>query len=77
MATINRCEGVDGKEALAEEQRRALNRVQDQLRVQIELWGGAGVLDAWLRENDPGHTLSSRIKEMDWSWLEQKAGESF
>ncbi len=49
--------------------RKKLESSTRQMRVAIQLWGGAEEIDGWLLNNDPGHSLLSKIEEMDWSWL--------
>ncbi|NCP47492.1 hypothetical protein GW844_03860 [bacterium] len=44
-------------------------QLENELRTQIELWGGIEAIDAWLAINDPHHTQICHIKELDLSWL--------
>lgn len=44
-------------------------RLTKEIKGEIEAWGGIDKIDAWLKENDPGHSLPSNIKGIDWSWL--------
>lgn len=73
---VREYEGDKEREKLVKECREHMEELQDQLRVQIQIWGGIETIDRWLKENDLGHSVPSEIEEMDWSWLEQVAEES-
>lgn len=45
--------------------REKMIELQKQTRQQIQRWGGLEAVDAWLRENDPGHDLPSEIRDID------------
>ncbi len=50
----------------------AISRLQDELRVHIQLWGGIESIEAWLAQHDLEINLPSSLKDLDLTWLEKK-----